>query len=187
MASSRLYRHTYETNMIFHDVVAIVLAKPIGLIGKKVGYFCRSPLGDRATTQADHLVSRSALNAKIQPCWSTISIFCCEKCQKQKMKIKLFGHPLKTRAYGTVPVRQISKKASNKWYRNLRTTKWHPSYAHYTFQEHSEVSQVFLLRFQRLLGSDKSPTERRETPVASVLVTNSIGSLPSKHFPSFRW
>ena len=33
----------------------------------------------------------------------------------------------------------------------------------------------------------KSPPERREPPFASVLAKKSIGSLPSKHFPSFRW
>ena len=52
----------------------------------------------------------------------------------------------------------------------------------------SRKTQKFIklfLRFQRPCGSKKSPLERRGTPIASVLVTKSSGSLPPKHFRLF--
>ena len=52
---------------------------------------------------------------------------------------------------------------------------------------HLGLSPLVFLGFYRRVGPRRSPPEGRETPVASVLVTKSIGSLPPKHFPSFRW
>ena len=54
------------------------------------------------------------------------------------MKIKLFGHPLKTRAHGTVSVQKSVKTYTIFTNRELCTTKWHPSYATVTFQVRHE-------------------------------------------------
>ena len=63
------------------------------------------------------------------------------------MSIDFFGHPLNPRALGTPPGCKSAKFCSGQPYRELCTTKWHLSYAHFTFQENSDASQVFVLRF----------------------------------------
>ena len=47
------------------------------------------------------------------------------------MKIKLFGNPLNPRAHGTFPSGTFPTRCTD---RELRTTKWQPSYPIFTFQ-----------------------------------------------------
>ena len=109
---------------------------------------------------------------------------CCKNKPKKNMEIKLFGHPLNPRAHGTFPRSKSAKFPTRCTKRELRTTNWHPSYACFTFQVNRQKKH-----FSKHNGMmmKKSPLERRGQPSASVLVTKSIGSLPSNHFPSFRW
>ena len=82
MGPSRLYRNPSKTH-VFSRCFAILFRGTNGFFIEILDLFGRNPPGDRATTQADHLVSFSALNSKIQPYWSTIFIFFCICFQKK--------------------------------------------------------------------------------------------------------
>ena len=60
------------------------------------------------------------------------------------MKRTTFRASLEDGPTGACLCDRARRKLQSKWYRNLSTTKWHPSYAHLTFQGNSEVSQVFV-------------------------------------------
>ena len=60
---------------------------------------------------------------------------CCNKeVQTNTWKSNFSGIPWRLGPTGPCLCDRARTKTSTKWYRDLRTTKWHPSYASFTFQ-----------------------------------------------------
>ena len=128
--------------------------------GPKSGFSVRKPAGDLAPTCPDHLVSLPARKNDIQPSSLTIFILFSNKKTKQKHENQAFRASLKPQGPRDLPcVKEREIKFRIALTRALYD-QMAPQlcYATFTFQENSEVSQVFCWRFGPLFESLETPS-----------------------------